>query len=366
MQTTHEHYMSLCLKLAKKGLGKVHPNPMVGSVIVHQDKVIGRGYHKAFGKAHAEVNAINSVQDNELLKKSTLYVNLEPCSHYGKTPPCSDLIIRNEIPRVVIGNVDPFKEVSGRGIQKLRSAGIEVITGILEEKCAELNEAFLKSHAHKRPLITLKYAQSLDGFIATGNLISKWISGIESRTYTHRLRAWNSAIMVGTQTALRDNPSLTVRHVKGRNPIRVLLDRNLEVPLSFNIFNDEAPTLVFTSTLKKEEKTLARYLEKNITVFYVNENTHGLDLADIFTQLYRENIISVLVEGGSQLISSLVKAELCDKFSVFIAPKYIGGDGLSAVQSLGIVNPSEAPQLVFNTYRRFGPDLYVEGNFLWK
>ncbi len=365
MQQSHEYYMNLCLKLAKKGLGKVHPNPMVGSVIVADDQIIGKGYHKAYGGPHAEVNAIRSVQDQSLLSKSTLYVNLEPCSHYGKTPPCSDLILKHGIPNVVIGSSDPFDEVAGKGIAKLRAAGLNVISDVLKEKCFELNEAFLTSHTKKRPFIIIKYAQSLDGFIATGNQISKWISGIESRTHTHRLRSWYCGIMIGTQTALRDNPTLTVRHVKGRHPIRILLDRTLEVPLSFNIYNSDAPTILFTSKCYEGHPKVEPYLKKNIQVFYIVDDNGSLNLNDVFAILYRENIISVLVEGGSQLISSLVKLELCDKFNVFVAPKYLGSDGLSAIQSLGLTTPSDAPKLTFNTFKRYGNDLFIDGHFLW-
>ncbi len=356
--------MNLCLSLAKQGIGYVHPNPMVGCVIVCEDIIIGQGYHEAYGKAHAEVNAIHAVSEKELLPDSTLYVNLEPCSHYGKTPPCADLIIKSGIKRVVIGSVDPFKEVAGKGIEKLEAAGIAVISGISEEACFKLNEHFLTSHQKQRPFITIKYAQSLDGCIATGNQVSKWLSGLESRTYTHTLRSWHCGIMIGTHTALRDNPMLTVRHVKGRHPVRILLDRQLEVPLDFNLFNQDAPTFLFTSSHNKDHEKLNAYNKPNLRLFFCKDEKDGLNLNEVLRILYQENITSVLVEGGSQLISGLMQHQLCDKFSVFITPKFLGSDSISVIRSLQLASPSEAPMLNFESVERFGPDIYVEGHFL--
>ncbi|NTW50434.1 MAG: bifunctional diaminohydroxyphosphoribosylaminopyrimidine deaminase/5-amino-6-(5-phosphoribosylamino)uracil reductase RibD, partial [Chlorobiales bacterium] len=290
-------FLRQCLSLARRGTGQTAPNPMVGSVIVHQGKVIGKGYHKRYGDWHAEVNAINSVEDQKLLQNSTIYVSLEPCSHYGKTPPCADLIIEKKIPRVVIGCKDPFEAVSGRGIEKLKAAGIEVTVGVLEKESRKLNEAFITYHTLQRPFIALKVAQTLDGKLATKTKASQWITGEAARRYAHRLRSEYSAVMVGTGTALSDNPSLTVRHVKGQNPARVLLDRTLRVPLDTNLFDSTAPTIVFTSARNREHAKAQSLREKGMKLFFVEETENGLDLEQVFACLYQERILSVLVEG---------------------------------------------------------------------
>ena len=244
--------MKYCLKLAVKGLGNVTPNPMVGSVIVANGKIIGAGYHQRYGQAHAEVNAIHSVSDKELLKKSTLYVNLEPCSHFGKTPPCTDLIIKSKIPRVVIGCTDIFAKVNERGIKKLKKAGIDVMTNIMEEKCKKLNKTFFTYHEKKRPYIILKWAQTADYFIDTKRNIYNpkkaiLISNQQDKILTHRLRSQTEAIMVGTNTALLDNPYLTTRAVKGKNPLRIAIDRDLKIPKQFHLLDKSTPTIIFTA-----------------------------------------------------------------------------------------------------------------------
>jgi len=256
-KNTAEFYMARCLQLAKNGFGKVAPNPMVGSVIVCDGKIIGEGYHQKCGEAHAEVNAIASVIDQSLLKHSTLYVNLEPCSHHGKTPPCSDLMIEKGIPHVVVGSTDPHALVNGTGLDRLRKAGIKVQTGVLEKECDILNKRFFTFHKKQRPYIILKWAQSADGFIdkerKEGEQGVNWITAPSTKKITHLWRSQEAAILVGTNTALIDNPELSTRAVTGKNPIRVLIDRELKVPNDNLIFNDASKTLVFNARQSKEE-----------------------------------------------------------------------------------------------------------------
>ena len=248
-KNTDEKFMLRCHDLARLGIARTAPNPMVGCVIVLDEKIIGEGYHRKCGEAHAEVNAINSVSNHELLKKSTLYVSLEPCSHYGKTPPCTDLIISKKIPRVVIGCVDSFSEVSGRGIKKLKQAGCDVIVGVLENESRELNKRFFTFNEKKRPYIILKWAQTLDGFIDIirtdeNQIAPTWISNEHSRMLVHKWRSHEDAIMVGTNTAEKDNPSLNVRDWDGKNPLRVVLDRQLRLNEKLNLFNNKIQTII--------------------------------------------------------------------------------------------------------------------------
>ncbi|ACF14530.1 riboflavin biosynthesis protein RibD [Chloroherpeton thalassium ATCC 35110] len=358
-----EFYIDRCLKLAKKGAGFVSPNPLVGSVIVHNGKIIGEGFHEVYGGPHAEVNAIGSVAQPILLQESTLYVNLEPCAHFGKTPPCADLIIRHKIPRVVIGCLDPFEHVSGKGAEKLRHAGVEVKVGVLESEALRLNEAFIHFHIQKRPFVALKFAQTLDGKIATTSGDSKWITNKASRTLGHQLRSWHSAILIGTNTALADDPELTVRHVEGKNPVRVLLDRRLSVPLTAKIFNAAANTLVFTSSQNTNHPKVGKLNEKNVEVFFVTENEAGLSFSEIFQVLYEKKLLSVYVEGGSGVYSRLIQEGYCEKFYGFIAPKIVGGDGLATFRPLEITNMAEAVSLRFHQVQMLDGDIFIEGYF---
>ncbi|MDD4192591.1 MAG: bifunctional diaminohydroxyphosphoribosylaminopyrimidine deaminase/5-amino-6-(5-phosphoribosylamino)uracil reductase RibD, partial [Mangrovibacterium sp.] len=248
-----EKYMYRCLELARLGMGEVAPNPMVGAVIVHEGTIIGEGYHREFGGPHAEVNAINAVKTRELLRSSTLYVSLEPCAHFGKTPPCSDLIVSCQIPRVVVGSADPFAAVAGRGIERMRGAGVRVETGILEKECMELNRRFFTFHQQKRPYVILKWAQTLDGFLDVDRSYPEmsgkptWISNELSRRVVHRQRTEEAAILVGTNTVLKDNPSLTVREWSGRQPVRLVLDRQNRLPEGLQVKDGKAPTVIFTA-----------------------------------------------------------------------------------------------------------------------
>ncbi len=362
-ESKDEFFLAKCLALARRGAGKVSPNPMVGCVIVHDGKIIGRGWHKQYGGPHAEVHAICSVKDESLLAHSTLYVNLEPCSHFGKTPPCADLIIEKKIPRVVIGCIDANRKVAGKGIRKLKEAGIEVRVGVLQEESEQLNEAFLKAHRRHLPFVALKLAQSLDGRIATKTKDSKWITSETARAYAHSLRNYYDAVMVGSRTALADNPDLTVRLVAGRNPKRILLDRQLRVPLQANIFSKDAPTLVFTSRINKRHPKVKALEKIGVKVLFVGEKSESLNLLDVMRLLHEEQILSVMVEGGAQLFASLIKAGLCDKLHAFIAPKLIGGDGLASIGEFGLKKVADSIDLKNTSIKVLSDCIIVEGYF---
>jgi diaminohydroxyphosphoribosylaminopyrimidine deaminase / 5-amino-6-(5-phosphoribosylamino)uracil reductase len=309
--------MKRCLALAVKGFWNVFPNPMAGCVIVYKRKIIGEGYHERFGGPHAEINALNSVKNKDLLKDSTLYVSLEPCSHYGKTPPCADAIIKYGIKQVVIGCVDPNPLVKGKGIAKLVQNGCDVITGVIENECVELNRIFFTFHREKRPYIILKWAMTRDGFmdkVRTRNEKPLKITGKEADKLTHRWRSEEQAVMVGTNTVLMDNPFLTVRHVKGRSPVRIILDKNLKIPSNSNIFSNFAPVIVFNG--KKNSKSGNRE--------YVKTGFNRHKLEGILNELYKRNIQSVLVEGGAELLNSFIKQGLWDEARVFSSGKKIG------------------------------------------
>ena len=308
--------MRRCLELAKNGLGTTYPNPMVGSVIVYDGKIIGEGWHKKSGEAHAEVNAVNAVKDKSLLKNATIYVSLEPCSHYGKTPPCCDLIIGNEIPNVVIGTVDPNIKVAGNGIKKLIEAGKNVIVGVLEAECVELNKRFFTFHNKKRPYVILKWAESKDGFIApirkTQNDQIKrkpvWITNEFSRQLVHKWRSEEQAILVGTQTAVDDNPKLDVRDWTGNNPIRIVLDQNNRISKASHLFDNQVKTIIF-SKLSASSKE--------------NCNFEGIDFGQniakqILNILYKHQIQSVIIEGGSQTLQTFIDENIWDEARVFI------------------------------------------------
>lgn len=299
-----ELYMQRCLQLAGMAEGHTSPNPMVGAVVVCDGRIIGEGYHRRCGEAHAEVNAIASVHDKSLLSRSTIYVSLEPCSHYGKTPPCCDLIIASRIPRVVVGCLDPFPEVSGRGVKRLRENGIEVITGILEQECWWLNRKFMTFHSLHRPYITLKWAQSSDGYIDRKREVHEkatLFSTPTTQTWSHRLRATNDAIVVGTNTVLTDNPSLTVRYWCGKNPLRVTLDRHSRIPTNAAILDGTTPSLV----IKKCDSSAS------------NEAS----IQALIQELTELKIQSLIVEGGRELLQSFIDNDLWDEARIETTPQ---------------------------------------------
>lgn len=310
--------MARCIQLARNGMGCVSPNPMVGAVIVCDGKIIGEGYHRKYGEAHAEVNAINSVGDESLLRNATLYVNLEPCSHYGKTPPCSKLIIEKHIPRVVIGTLDPFPEVSGRGVAMLKAAGVDVVVGVLEKEALLLNERFFFFHRNKSPYILLKWAQSADGFMDSGRLTPDIppvvISSPDTRRMVHKLRSEVDAIMVGRNTALMDNPSLTVRYWIGKNPIRILVDRNLQIQRDTFLYDGSAPTLIFT----------LMPAEPHPNVEFITLDASQDILRQVMYSLYQRNIHTLMVEGGAILLNDFLRQGV-NEIRVEVSGKWIGG-----------------------------------------
>jgi len=317
-------YMQRCLDLAVKGRTNVKPNPMVGCVIVYDGKIIGESYHKEYGKAHAEVNAINSVKDKNLLSEATLYVNLEPCAHYGKTPPCSDLIVAKKLKRVVVGCKDSFAKVAGKGIERMQNAGIEVEVGILEKESLELNKAFFTYHSNKRPYIILKWAQTLDAFI---DVIRKpsdpiginWITHPNLRMIVHKWRSEESSIMVGAGTAINDNPKLDTREWYGKNPLRILISEFNKINFSSKLLDNTIPTIIFTN---KEVKNKSN--TEFISIDF-NENP----IKQVLDYLYKIEIQSVIIEGGQQLLQSFIDEQLWDEARVLIGDKTFG-KGLSA------------------------------------
>ena len=297
---TDEIYMKRCIELARKALGNTYPNPLVGSIIVHNSLIIGEGFHQKSGENHAEINAINSVEKKDLLKESTIYVSLEPCSHFGKTPPCANKIIETGFKKVVIGTLDSHEKVNGKGKKLIEEAGIEVVSGVLERECQELNKRFFTFHRKKRPFIILKWAESGDGFLDQ-DFKPTQIGNSLTKQFVHQLRSKEHAILVGTNTALTDNPALTTREITGRNPVRILIDFELKVPLDFNIYNNEAPTLIFNA-LKDSE-------EKNIKFIKIEKENF---LENLIQKLYENQIQSVIVEGGSFTLQQFIDAGIWD------------------------------------------------------
>ncbi|WP_346855116.1 bifunctional diaminohydroxyphosphoribosylaminopyrimidine deaminase/5-amino-6-(5-phosphoribosylamino)uracil reductase RibD [uncultured Draconibacterium sp.] len=333
--TASEKYMARCIELAKMGAGNVSPNPMVGCVIVLEDQIIGEGYHQKYGEAHAEVNAINSVANPADLKKSTIYVSLEPCAHYGLTPPCADLIVANKIPRVVIGSVDPFAKVAGKGIQRLINAGIDVKVGVLENECKELNKRFFNFHEKKRPYIILKWAQTLDGFIDIDRSKNEygeptWITGNDALLRVHKMRAEEDAILVGTNTAQKDNPSLTVRHCEGKNPLRIVIDKNLRLDRTLHLFNNSTPTLVLNS-IQNETQDNTEFVQLNF-----EKNI----LPQLLKVLHSKNCLSLIVEGGKKVLESFITKDLWDEAHVFTGNKHFGS-GIEAPKLQGKIELTE-------------------------
>ncbi len=315
----HEIYMQRCLDLAALGMGTVSPNPMVGAVIVMDTIIIGEGYHHKYGEAHAEVNAINQVFSNfsdaaDLLDQSVLYVSLEPCAHYGKTPPCADLIIKHKIPRVVVGCRDPFEAVNGKGIEKLMDAGVEVTIGVLEKECQGLNRRFFTRVQKHRPYIILKWAQTADGFFAPDDNSQHWITGLESRRLVHQWRGEEDAVLVGKKTASIDNPQLNVRYGQGKSPKRIVIDRKLELDKSLYLFDQSVETFIFNE-VKTDVEGNNKYIALEDFDRYVPQY--------ILYQLYLQDIQSVIIEGGAHTLNSFIEANLWDEARIFIGPKVL-------------------------------------------
>ncbi|NQY05786.1 MAG: bifunctional diaminohydroxyphosphoribosylaminopyrimidine deaminase/5-amino-6-(5-phosphoribosylamino)uracil reductase RibD [Flavobacteriaceae bacterium] len=304
----HKKYIKRCIQLAKNGLGLTYPNPLVGSVIVHNNKIIGEGWHRKAGEEHAEVHAVQSVKETSLLKEATIYVSLEPCSHFGKTPPCADLIIKSGIPKVVIGCVDTFSEVAGKGIDRLRNHGCDVILGILEDECIELNKRFFTFHNEKRPYTILKWAETSDGFIAPENNSKiTWISNAYSKQLSHKLRATETAILIGTNTAIIDNSQLNTRDWKGNQPLRVIVDRTGKIPEHHHIFDGSQPTLILSEVPQE-------YTKNNIAIESIDFNDF---INEINRVLFDRGIQSLIIEGGAKTLQSFIDKNAWDEAFVF-------------------------------------------------
>jgi len=354
-----EDYMKQALRLARRGLGNTSPNPMVGAVIVKDSRIIGKGYHHHYGGNHAEVNAIQSARED--ISGATLYVTLEPCCHYGKTPPCVEAVIRNGIGRVVIGTLDPNPLVNGKSVETLKREGIVTTVGVLEEECRSLNEAYFKHITTGIPLVTLKFAQTLDGRIATVTGSSQWISSEGFRRMAHRLRATSDAVMVGIDTVLADDPELTVRLVRGRNPVRIIPDTRLRMPLEAKVVSSrEKSPVIIATTSRADERKLSRLRKMGIEVLITQGDKAGeIDLKNLLGILGQRGISSVLVEGGARVITSLLRQDLVDRVVIAVAPK-IMGKGIEAVGELNIREVSQALKLSFRKISRVGEDLVIE------
>lgn len=363
MLKEYKNLMKECLKLAKKGEGKTSPNPMVGAVIFDDNfNIVSKGYHKKCGEAHAEVNAVKNAACS--LKGLSIAVNLEPCSHHGKTPPCADMIIKEGFKRVIVGIVDPNPIVSGNGIKKLQNAGIEVITGVLEEECKKLNEIFLKDQIHKKPFITIKTATTLDGKIACKTGSSKWITSEKSRNYVQKLRNSHDAILTGSNTVILDNPSLTCRIKNGKNPVRIIVDSGLKTDPKSNVYkDDQTPIFIITgkNISEQKQKTYPNY----VNFIKCNLNGEKIDLKEATQKLYEEGIKSILIEAGGTLNYAFVNEKLADKLIQFIAPKIIGDkDAISFIQGFDIKEIKESKLLKLSQIKNLNPDIMIESYFI--
>jgi diaminohydroxyphosphoribosylaminopyrimidine deaminase/5-amino-6-(5-phosphoribosylamino)uracil reductase len=354
-------FLQKALELAASGLGYVSPNPMVGAVVVKDGEIVGTGYHRQFGGDHAEVEALREA--GHLARGATLYCNLEPCSHFGKTPPCANRVIESGIARVLVGTLDPNPLVNGRGVKMLRAHGLTVETGLLEEACRELNESFFKFITARLPFVTLKVAQSLDGKIADAGGHSRWISNAPARRLVHRWRWQNDAILVGIGTALADNPQLTVREEPGPQPRRIIVDTNLRLPLTANVLTDEhiAKTIVAIGENCREREKIAAIESRGARVWPLRLAPAGsIDARHLMERIAQEGIASVFVEGGRRIFSSLLEVRLADRLKCFIAPKLLG-DGIPAFQGLPIANMSEAITLTKTSWEIIGDNALFSG-----
>ena len=355
----NEIFMREALRIARNAEGRTSPNPLVGAVVVREGKIIAEGWHRKAGTPHAEVHALNMAGD--LAKDATLFVTLEPCSHFGRTPPCANKIVEAGIKKVVVAMKDPNPKVSGRGIEILKSAGIEVEVGVLEEEAAKLNEVFLKWITKKLPFVTLKFACSLDGKIATATGNSQWISCEESRKFTHRLRDISDAIMVGSGTVLADNPSLTTRLVEGKNPVRIIVDSLAKTPLDFNVVTDKKAKTIFAVTENAPREKISALESLGVEVIFAGSEDK-VDLKILLKKLAEQEITSILVEGGGTLHFSLLELGLVDKVFAFVAPKIIGGaNAKTAVEGAGFAEIKNAVKLKNLTTERLGDDILICG-----
>jgi diaminohydroxyphosphoribosylaminopyrimidine deaminase / 5-amino-6-(5-phosphoribosylamino)uracil reductase len=352
-----ERFMQRALALARKGEGSVSPNPLVGAVIVQNGRIIAEGFHRRCGGNHAEIDAISHA--TEAITGATFYITLEPCSHYGRTPPCIEALIAHRPGRVVVGTVDPNPLVSGRGIEALKQSGIETEVGVLEGACREINRVFFKYIRTGLPYVTLKFAQTLDGRIAAASGHSRWISSPPSLRFAHRLRALHDAILVGADTVLTDDPELTCRLVRGRNPLRIVADSRLRLSPEATVFSDGKRTIAAVTRHAPAERR-QRLEKKGIEVMEIDEDPAGrVDLRELLSQLGKREIASLLVEGGAALATSFLKENLADRLIVILAPK-IAGVGIDAIGNLGVRRMDDALVFSFQRIIRRGPDLIVD------
>lgn len=356
-----EFFMERAIELAQRGRGMVSPNPMVGAVLVKDGKIIGEGYHQCYGQAHAEVNAFNNTKEDT--RGACLYVTLEPCSHYGKTPPCVDKVIEKGISRVVIGSLDLNPLVSGQGIRKLKENGLEVKVGVLEDKCKEMNKVFMKYITSQRPYVVLKIAMTMDGKIATVKGESQWITGEEARLEGHKLRNELKGIMVGVNTIIADNPELTCRIEEGENPVRIVVDSKLRIPLDAKVVNDNLKNKTIIATTEMADKERLKVLkEKSIDIITVKSKNEKVDLDNLLLSLAEKKIDSILLEGGAELNYSALEEGIVDEVNVFIAPKIVGGRGAkSAIAGEGVKELSQAFKLEEITVKFIGKDIWIKG-----
>lgn len=357
MISTDLKHMKRALNLARKGVGKTYPNPAVGCVIVKNGKIVGEGWHKLAGGHHAEIHAL--LMAGEAARHADVYVTLEPCSHTGKTPPCCEALIQAGVERVVAGMSDPNPLVSGSGLKALEMAGILTACGVLEDECRAINRPYIKHMTTGLPFVTFKCAMTLDGNIATVTGESQWISCEESRILVHKMRAASNAIMVGVDTIITDNPRLTVRHVKGRDPLRIIVDTLLRTPESISVLENGAANNTIIATTESDPKAHLRYTDQGATIIVCEKLDGRVSMADLLERLGAMGIQSILLEGGSRLAGNMVKHGQIDEFVIFIAPKILGSDGFAPFAMMGITSMENAIKLDFGQVSHSGRDIVI-------
>jgi diaminohydroxyphosphoribosylaminopyrimidine deaminase/5-amino-6-(5-phosphoribosylamino)uracil reductase len=355
----HEKYMRRALQLARKGVGKTSPNPAVGCVIVKNGEVVGEGWHRKAGTPHAEVHALRAA--GERAKGADLYVTLEPCSHHGKTPPCADAVIASKVARVFAGMVDPNPKVSGKGVARLKNAGIKVSSGLMEQECRCLNEPFIKHITTGIPFVTLKSAMTLDGMIASASGDSRWVTGEVARRHVHRLRSQSDAIMVGAGTVLVDDPLLTARIPGGQNPLRVVVDSRLRIPLTAQLLNSPTQAVTLIATLEGSPAARELLGKPGVELLLCKEKVGEVDLLDLLHQLGGRGVQSLLLEGGATLSGAFLRAGLVDKLILFYAPRILGGGGIPLLAGPGAARMADAIPVRDVTVHRFGEDICISG-----
>lgn len=350
-------HMKRALALARRGIGRTSPNPAVGCVIVREGAIVGTGWHRKAGTPHAEIHALEMA--GESARGADVYVTLEPCCHTGKTPPCSQALIRAGVRRVVAGMADPNPRVSGGGLAELEAAGIQVVCGVLEDECRDLNRPFIKQITTGTPYVTYKCAMTLDGKISTVTGASRWISGEESRKLVHRMRARMDAVMVGVDTIIADNPELTVRHVRGRNPLRVVVDTRLRTPESVRVLSDGKAAGTVIATAETNPRVHLRYQKQGATILVCEQENGRVSMGDLLLKLGERGVQSILLEGGGRLAGSMLEQGLIDEFVFFLAPKLLGSDGFSPFNLVGKTSMEQAFRLNIIQVKRSGADIVV-------